>query len=171
MRARSFVVTDAAAAERTGVELRRRGVDCRAGFAVPEPFAAASARTVVCSGAIDGPDAARAALLAAARGAGLVVHLDPGLDDGLRRTFLGDLARLGLVEFGEDERDDRTAPVLTAEQRELLELVADGAAIPDAAAQLYLSVRTAERRMAQARSALGVRTTAAAAVAFRAGRR
>lgn len=170
MTAPFVVLGDAAAVDAAGVQLRRSGHDCRSGFDVPAPFSTAPAARVVCTGAVDGPDTARAALLAAAQGASVIVWIDEGtVDDGLRRRFLSDLARLGPVTSG--EVGDGPEPVLTAEQRELLECVADGASIPEAAAQLFVSVRTAERRMAQVRAALGVRTTAAAAVAYRAGRR
>lgn len=162
------VLADAAAVDAAGVQLRRKGHDCRAGFDIPEPFPVGE-RRIICSGGIDDLDVAREALLAAARGAGLLLWLDDALDAEIRSRFLSDLARLGPVRT--DEVDAGPAPILTLEQRELLALVAEGASIPDAAAQLYVSVRTAERRMAQARAALGVRTTAAAAVAFQAGRR
>lgn len=160
------LLPDAAAVEAAAVQLRRRGHAAQTGFDLDGDFDVRD-RKLICTGVVADLDAARAALLAAARGAGLLVTVDPALDPDVGRRFLTDLARLGAVR-------DQAAPAsptgdalstLTPEQRQLLELVADGASIPDAAAELYISVRTAERRMAQIRSALGVRTTAAAVLA------
>jgi DNA-binding CsgD family transcriptional regulator len=54
---------------------------------------------------------------------------------------------------------------LTPQQRELLDLLAGGASIAEAARRLYLSLRTANRRIAAARDALGVATTREAVLA------
>jgi DNA-binding NarL/FixJ family response regulator len=51
---------------------------------------------------------------------------------------------------------------LDEEQRQLLQLLADGLSLAEAAAFLHLSRRTAERRLTEARGALGVTTTAEA---------
>ena len=55
---------------------------------------------------------------------------------------------------------------LTPEQRQILDLLADGASIAQAARQLYLSLRTANRRVAAARDALGVASTREAVLAY-----
>jgi DNA-binding CsgD family transcriptional regulator len=47
-------------------------------------------------------------------------------------------------------------------QRQLLQLLADGLSLPEAAAFLHVSRRTAERRLTEARAVLGVTTTAEA---------
>jgi DNA-binding CsgD family transcriptional regulator len=51
---------------------------------------------------------------------------------------------------------------LTGEERRLLDLLADGRALGEAAETLHLSRRTADRRLAAARGKLRVRTTAEA---------
>lgn len=51
---------------------------------------------------------------------------------------------------------------LADEQRRLLELLGRGLSVVEAARRLHLSRRTAERRLAQARSILGAATNAAA---------
>ena len=56
--------------------------------------------------------------------------------------------------------------MLTAEQRQILDLLAGGASIAQAARQLFWSLRTANRRVAAARDALGVSTTQEAVVAY-----
>ena len=113
---------------------------------------------VVCVGAVRDADDAQAALLAAARGAGVVALAHCTADE--LDAFVDDLARLGPV----DERNvhDRT---VESEERRLLELLAAGKSIDEAAAALHVSRRTAERRLASARRAFGVRTTAAAIAA------
>jgi DNA-binding NarL/FixJ family response regulator len=110
---------------------------------------------LVCVGAIRDAGDAQAALLAAARGAGVVVVARCSADE--LDAFVDDLGRLGPVE--ELHRD---AEPRVPEGQRLLELLADGRSLDEAAAALHISRRTAERRLANARRALGVHTTAAA---------
>jgi DNA-binding NarL/FixJ family response regulator len=110
---------------------------------------------LVCVGAVDNAADAQAALLAAARGAGVVAVARCSAVDF--DAFIDDLARLGPVE----ELDGDAEPGASQEQR-LLELLADGLSLDEAAAALHISRRTAERRLARVRLTLGVRTTAAA---------
>ena len=73
---------------------------------------------------------------------------------------MDDLRRIGPVDqvlLGPDP-----LAALDDDQRALLEALATGSSIGEAAAALHLSTRTAERRLATARKALGVRTTAEA---------
>ena len=58
---------------------------------------------------------------------------------------------------------------LTGEERRLLELLAGGHALGEAAETLHLSRRTCDRRLAAARGKLGVRTTAEAVLVARPG--
>ena len=60
---------------------------------------------------------------------------------------------------------------LTIEQRALLDRLADGESIAAAATAEFLSLRTANRRIAAARDALGVRTTRQAVVEYARRRR
>ena len=56
---------------------------------------------------------------------------------------------------------------LDEQQRRLLNLLAEGFSVAAAARRLYLSRRTADRRLAAARAALGVRSNAEAVVLAR----
>jgi DNA-binding NarL/FixJ family response regulator len=58
-------------------------------------------------------------------------------------------------------------PPLDEEQRQLLQLLSDGLSLAEAAASLHVSRRTAERRLAEARAALGATTTAEAVLRAR----
>lgn len=161
-----MVLRDADEVRASARRLREGGHRVQDGFALDdEPFALGGAR-LLCAGRVDDLAAAAAALVAAVRGAGLLVDL--ALEDEIAADFLEDLGRIGAVTFGVAPSEARDqAPALAGEARLLLELLADGATIPDAARQLYISVRTAERRVGDARKALGVRTTAEAIAALR----
>jgi DNA-binding CsgD family transcriptional regulator len=118
--------------------------------------------SVVCAGVVrDAADAA-AALLAAVAGAGLVVHAVASRD--VIDRLVDDLRRFGPVDHRTGEPDP--GPALTAEERRLLELLADGQTLGEAGAALHLSRRTADRRLASARRKLRVATTAEAVVAW-----
>jgi DNA-binding CsgD family transcriptional regulator len=140
-------------------QLRRDGWQVHRGFALPdEPWELAGSRLVL-AGELTGEADVHAALLGAVRGAGLAVRLDPA--QPWAAAFLADLARL-------DDPAPVPAPAdpLTAEQRQILDLLADGASITQAARRLFLSLRTANRRVAAARAALGVATTREAVLAY-----
>jgi DNA-binding NarL/FixJ family response regulator len=118
--------------------------------------------SVVCTGAVrDAADAAEA-LLAAVAGAGLVVHAQAERD--VIDRLVDDLRRFGPV----DHRIGEPEPVaaLPADERRLLDELADGRTLGAAAATLHLSRRTADRRLAAARAKLGAATTAEAVVAY-----
>jgi DNA-binding NarL/FixJ family response regulator len=142
---------------------------CR-GFAPPQtPWDLAPVR-VVAVGVVDGPATAQAALLCAVRGAGLVAVVDR--DRSWAARFLADLGRLapaatpGTSGLAPRQPTDSESSPLTAEQRDLLDLLADGRSIAQAARLRYLSLRTANRRVAEARAALGVSTTREAVLAY-----
>lgn len=133
----------------------------RRGLSVVPPWPVAAPRagtaTVVTGVVADETDAA-AAVLAVLRGHGAVLH---GLAD--RATLdrlLDDLRRLGPV----DHRLPSGGPSLSPEDDELLDLLADGATLEEAAATLHLARRTVDRRLARIRSTLGVATTVEAVV-------
>jgi DNA-binding NarL/FixJ family response regulator len=159
--------------DRVARDLVRRGWRVHRGFApAEEPWDLAPAR-LVAVGVVGGREDAEAALLCAVRGAGLVVTLDQGRS--WAPGFLHDLARLepslGAVPGGADGAQpavpaEPTVPALTAEQCDLLDLLAAGHSIAEAARMRYLSLRTANRRVAEARTALGVPTTRAAVLAY-----
>jgi DNA-binding CsgD family transcriptional regulator len=148
--------------DRAAADLARRGWQVLRGFAPgDEPWDLAPGR-VVAVGAVTGRTEAEAALLCAVRGAGLVVTLDRG--GSWAAGFLADLERLAPPV--PEPAPAEPAVVLTAEQRDLLELLAEGHSIAEAARLRYLSLRTANRRVAQARAALGVPTTREAVLAY-----
>jgi DNA-binding NarL/FixJ family response regulator len=147
------VVTDHGA-DRWAVTRETDGWRVRSGFDLPdEPFDLTDRRWC-CAGDVDDDQQATAAVVAAARGTTIVA----ACRDARRRTALvDDLARVGEVTVelhGEDPLHD-----LDDDQRGLLVRLAAGDSIPTAAAALFLSTRTAERRVASARRVLGVRTT------------
>jgi DNA-binding CsgD family transcriptional regulator len=173
-------------------DLTRRGWRVHRGFTpAEEPWDLAPAR-VVAVGVVGDRDDAEAALLCAVRGAGLVVTLDE--DRSWAPGFMHDLARLEPRAAPTDPRSDRPAGgpgggaaggggpaaaqsladaaggsvigALTAEQCDLLDLLAAGHSIAEAARMRYLSLRTANRRVADARAALGVPTTREAVLAY-----
>jgi DNA-binding CsgD family transcriptional regulator len=132
-----------------------------AGWTIVRGWAAPMRRDrVVCTGHVSSADDARRALLAAIGGAGLVIveRLDPETLD----RFLDDLRRLGQVRH---LSLDGTPIVLSSQQRELLTLIGEGLTVSEAATELGLTTRTAERRIESARRILGVRSTAEAVVA------
>jgi DNA-binding CsgD family transcriptional regulator len=117
---------------------------------------------VVCTGVVrDAADAAEA-LLAAVAGAGLIVHAQAERD--VVDRLVDDLRRFGPVDHRTGEPDP--GPGLTADEGRLLDRLAEGKTLGEAAAELHLSRRTADRRLASVREKLGVATTAEALVAY-----
>ncbi len=146
---------DAAAAE-----LGRQGWRVHPGLAPPEePWDLGPARLVAVAPL---PDlaAAQAALLCAVRGAGLVVGLDPAAP--WAAGFRADLRSLAPAA----EVAAAPAGDLSPDQRDILDLLAAGNSIAQAARLRFLSLRTANRRVADARDALGVATTREAVLAY-----
>ncbi len=97
-------------------------------------------------------ETAARAVDALSRGVGLVVSISLlGRD---RHRLLEDLYALGDVRSSEN-----AAPILDDDQRALMELLAAGITLTAAADQFHLSRRTANRRLAEIRTRLGVATT------------
>lgn len=97
--------------------------------------------------------------------AGASVTVDPDADPALVERIQADLRRLGrddAITLGAVGRGTDLDPDGTS----LLGLLVDGRSLGEAAAALHLSRRTADRRLAAARTALGVATTAEALLAF-----
>lgn len=117
--------------------------------------------SVVCVGEVVDAAGAAEALLAAVAGAGLVVRARA--DRAVVDRLVDDLRRLGSVDHRTSEPEPRLE--LTADERRLLDRLADGRTLGRAAAELNLSRRTADRRLASARKKLGAATTAEAIVA------
>lgn len=113
----------------------------------------------ICAGVVADAEGAAAALLAAVAGRGVVIDGRAGRD--VLDRLCNDLRTLGPLDH-RLERRPRAA--LTREQRELLAALQEGASLGEAAARLHISRRTADRRLAAARAALGAATTAEALV-------
>src|SRR5215213_8550012 len=77
--------------------LTRAGYITREGFALPETTWDVTTARLVLFGRVADPDTAELAVLAAARGAGVVAIADPGTDVG--RALYADLARVGPVSL------------------------------------------------------------------------
>jgi DNA-binding CsgD family transcriptional regulator len=148
------LVDDPADVEQAAIE---PGWRSRTGFALPARPRDLSSHRWVCRGVVATRDDARAAVEALERGVGLVVALAVAGRD--RLALLEDLDRVGRLCTPVDE-----AFVLDDDQRRLLALLADGATVAVAAQQAGVSLRTANRRLADARSRLGVDSTVEAIV-------
>lgn len=143
-------------------ELVRHGWTPHDGFALPEePWWLGAAR-LVAVGSVGSEAAAGAALECAVRGVGLVVDLDDA--EPWAVTFRSDLSRATGTDPAVPPEPD--ALPLSREQREVLDLLADGHSIAQAARMRFLSLRTANRRVAEARERLGVATNREAVVAY-----
>ena len=105
---------------------------------------------LVCVGRVTCPETYAAAIDLTLRGADVIADVAPDLV----AAFLDELARAGLRpwEPANDDLDDGT--------RTLLDQLAAGASVAAAARRCHVSVRSAHRRLAAARAALGVATTA-----------
>jgi DNA-binding NarL/FixJ family response regulator len=170
------VLSSSADLEAVARDVAERGWRVVNGFSPPQaPWDLAPAR-VVTVGVVDGPAAAEAALLCAVRGAGLIAAVDQ--ERAWAPSFLADLERLAPpmppysagagqpAGAGPGSAQGQRSGALTAEQRDLLDLLAAGHSIAQAARMRYLSLRTANRRVAEARTALGVATTREAVLAY-----
>jgi DNA-binding CsgD family transcriptional regulator len=150
------------AADREASRLRAAGHEVIDGF---RPMLG-RARPVIRVGVVAGPADAGHALLAAIDGAGVVIEATA--DRVTIDRLVDDLRRLGPVDhrIGEPE----AAPALDPVARSILGLLAEGHSLGEAAHLLGLARRTADRRLAAARGALGVdRTTEAISRARRLG--
>jgi DNA-binding NarL/FixJ family response regulator len=145
-------------------ELEAERWSLRPNWRLPERPWDVTGTRVVCVGAISRVEDATAALLAAARGAGLLVVADA--EPYVIARLFEDLRGLGPVEYRRAKPADPFAS-LGVEQRRLLEILSEGNSLDDAARALNYSRRTVGRRLAAARSLLGVRTTAEAVVIAR----
>ena len=149
--------------------IERLGYTVAHGFVLPpSPWDLAPARRA-CTGTIGDTAAARQAVVAAARGCALAVACNPAGD--LRERLIADLQRIGAIGAAGAiaavaSLQSAGTTNLTDDQREILSLLSSGVSVPKAAERLFLSLRTAERRLAGARRALGVRSTAEAVLRY-----
>lgn len=162
-----YVLDSAADATTVARRLARDGWTTREGFALTDATWDVTASRLALFGRVTDSDTVALVTLAAARGAAVIAICDPASD--LCHALVDDLGRLGPV-LRHAEIDPPAATdgptVLVPEQRALLERLANGETIAAAAAAEFLSLRTANRRIAQARAAYGVRTTREAVLAY-----
>lgn len=138
----------------------------REGFGLPaRPWDLASRRWI-CVGRISGDEEASAALAALVRGVGLAVAVDGG--GRFRLRVLDDLHRAGEVTIAGN--DTRSLPTVDADAEILLESLAAGATVEEAAQAAHLSARTAHRRLAAVRDAYGAANTTEALACWLADR-
>lgn len=161
-----YVLASSAQASTVLRRLAQQGWATREGFApAPEPGDPDEA-PVVLFGPVTDLSTVQQVVLAAARGAGIVAIADAGHPVG--RALIDDLSRFGPLAAGPQDGPDDADPLpsLLPEQRALLDRLAAGETIAAAAAAEFLSLRTANRRIAQARRLFGVRTTREAVLAY-----
>ena len=156
------VVATTADADTVLRRLTRERWAIREGFALPDPSWDVTGARLILYGRVAETDTLQLAVLAAARGAGIVAVCDT--DTPIGRALIDDLGRLGTVHLGIG--DGEAAADLVPEQRALLDRLAAGDTIAAAAAAEFLSLRTANRRIAEARALFGVRTTREAVLAY-----
>jgi DNA-binding transcriptional LysR family regulator len=115
--------------------------------------------TVIAAGIVrDGDDAARA-VIAASRGASVLIALAPSIAADERAELIDALARIGPVE-----RLDSVPVVPTDEtMRSALRALAGGGTVAEAAYEVHMSERTLHRRLSRLRAQLGVNSNVAAA--------
>ncbi len=134
----------------------------RAGWTVVDGFTVAVAdppRPVVCAGVVDDAVAATEAVLAALAGHGLGVHATAPRK--VLDLLYEDLQHIGPLELhAADDSVEHGHPRLSPDQQELLRLLLAGQTMAAAATRLAMSRRTADRRIAAARRAYGVASTA-----------
>ncbi len=145
---------------RAAAMLAGSGWTVRLGFALPDEPWDLTTRRWACQDVVGDCDGAEAATWALVRGCGLIVAVTAQAP----ADFLMDVARGGSVE--QFPATHVAGHGLDTNVAALLAALADGQSMQQAAAQLFLSERTAQRRLASARAALGVRTTREAVVAW-----
>jgi DNA-binding CsgD family transcriptional regulator len=149
-----FIVLEDAAADAVREAIAESTAD---GALVERSWRVAHTGTTVCVGRVANVADAGHAVLAAVRGARLVISAEAPRD--VIDQLCDDLRRLGDLDH---RVGPSPTPGLSAEQRALLAHLLAGATLGQAARTLHLSRRTADRRLAAARAALGARTTAEA---------
>ncbi|QSB06786.1 LuxR family transcriptional regulator [Natronoglycomyces albus] len=159
------VVASTAEAEALIRKLSLAGWTRRDGFALMDTSWDIGPQTLVCVGRLGDTHTASQAVLAAARGAGVVAICDP--TGALGRRVRRDLERIGPLGWmpgtGEASANDVG---LDEQQCKLLDHLAQGLTIAAAAEAEFISLRTANRRIAAARRSFGVSTTRQAVVAY-----
>jgi DNA-binding NarL/FixJ family response regulator len=129
------------------------------GFDLPVRPWDVSAQRIACVGVVRDEPTSQAALTAAARGAALAVAITT--EGAARHRLVEDLHKVS-VPFAAAAPTDHAVASLEPLQHALLAALADGATVTAAAGASHVSRRTANRALADARSRLGVDSTASA---------
>ncbi|MGI8679555.1 MAG: helix-turn-helix transcriptional regulator [Jatrophihabitans sp.] len=124
-----------------------------AGWALQPPGGPVDPASIVSAVVADGSDA-QAAVLLAIRGRGLLIRARA--ERGVVDDLVEDLSRIAPVLFF----DDASAIRLDPDTWRLLHALADGVTVSVAARTLHLSIRTANRRITEARDVMGAQTRA-----------
>jgi DNA-binding CsgD family transcriptional regulator len=150
----TFVVYEGVGAESLADAVRGRA---HPGVHVIEGWTASARRApVLCVGRVETVEDAAAAVLAAVAGADLVV--DAAADRDVIDRLCDDLRRLGTLDHRVGEPAGASA-LLTVDERAILAELLAGRSLGEAARALHISRRTADRRLASARTALSATTT------------
>jgi DNA-binding CsgD family transcriptional regulator len=155
----TFVVYEGAGADTLADAVRARrepGIDVIEGWTTSRRRA-----PVLCVGRVETVDDAAAAVLAAVAGADLLVDATAGRD--VIDRLCDDLRRLGTLEHRIGQPEGTRTPLTVDERAILAELLA-GRSLGEAARALHISRRTADRRLASARTAVGAVTTSQALI-------
>lgn len=147
--------------------LTRAGWTLRSAFELPEEPWDLSPQRWVCVGEIDAESTRIASVWALVRGCAIAAWLSP--EAAADPEFLADLRRCGATEHWETptpSADLAHDGPLDEHERGLLAALARGLSVHQAAAELFLSSRTSQRRLATARRKLGVRTNREAVMAW-----
>lgn len=124
---------------------------------------------VTAAGRVEELATAAAVVLLLARGADIVAAASEAVEPALARDaarLLGSSATASARRSPSSPNGSDAARTLSNETRDLLAALAAGLSIGDAAAQCYMSERTAHRRLIGAKRTLGVASTAEAVAAL-----
>jgi DNA-binding CsgD family transcriptional regulator len=151
-----FILAEVGAAAEAREAMEEAGLSIVRGWELPDEPWDLTRRRIACAGRIATRTDLEDALVAAARGASLVV--EGPVPAELAAPLGEDLRRLGTVEHC-------CSTGLDTQQHRILTLLGEGLSVGEAAARLFISRRTADRRLAAARAALGVAKNNEAVVA------
>ncbi len=156
MKDQSFIVVESG--QPAVFERARADLAAVTGLTLISTFSHPAAETI-CAGEVTGKSTAQQAVLAAVAGAHLVVAATAPRE--VIDMLCDDLRRLGALDHRVGD-DATSGPSLAHSERALLDRLVAGDSLGEAARALHMSRRTADRRLASAKRALGAGTTAEA---------
>ncbi|MFP5327627.1 MAG: hypothetical protein ACLGHT_09105 [Acidimicrobiia bacterium] len=160
MSAALIVTSTSELLERASTLLSTAGWQVRLGFDAPPRPWELSGESLAFVGEVTSSRHTALAIAIAARGAAVAAY--PG-SESLRAQVVDDLSRIGHVTVWTPTSTPLVA-CLSDEEIRLLELLAEGHVVSAAARSANMSRRTADRRLALARSKLGVGSNAEALI-------